>query len=116
MIIVADENIGPEIVRGLRDNGHSVSWISEGFRGSDDPIVRAKALKSHALLITQDKDFGELVFSQNLPSSGVLLLRIHDMTYRERTVQVLETIRREGASLLGRFSVLTAAGLRSREI
>jgi predicted nuclease of predicted toxin-antitoxin system len=116
MRIFADENIGAEIVRQLRDDGHSVSWIVEGTRGSVDPDVLAEALESNSLLITNDKDFGELVFSNHLHSAGVLLLRIHNLPYKSRASKVCSLIRSDGDSLLGQFSVLTPAGLRSREI
>jgi predicted nuclease of predicted toxin-antitoxin system len=114
MKIFADENIGAEVVRQLRDDGHSVSWVIEGARGSKDPEVLSDALESNSLLITNDKDFGELVFSHHLHSAGVLLLRILNLPYNVRASKICALIRTEGDSLLGQFSVLTPSGLRSR--
>ncbi|HEX5315179.1 MAG TPA: DUF5615 family PIN-like protein [Candidatus Kapabacteria bacterium] len=116
MILIADENIGPATIKELRDDGHSVLSIFEHLRGTKDPRVLAEAMGAEGLLITQDKDFGELVFLQHQRTAGVLLLRIHELSYQERSRRVCSTIQAEGERLLGQFSVLTPAGLRSREI
>ena len=116
MRIFADENIGTATVQQLRDEGHFVTWVIEGGRGSTDPKVLSSALEANSLLITNDKDFGELVFRHRQHTAGVLLLRIHDLPYSLRAKMVLAAIHAEGESLLDKFSVLTPSGIRSREI
>ncbi len=114
MIILADENIALKLVQKLREEGHAISWIMDGFRGSDDPQVLERALSSTALLLTEDKDFGDLIFSQKLESAGVLLLRLQSLPFDVAAEEVCAAIRTEGDVLLGQFSVLTPSGLRSR--
>ncbi len=116
MRIFADENIGTTVVRSLLEEGHTVSWVVEGVRGSKDPRVLMDAMEANSLLITNDKDFGELVFSHHLPSAGVLFLRLHNLSYPIRAKHVCAIVRTEGDALLGHFSVLTPGGLRSRDI
>jgi predicted nuclease of predicted toxin-antitoxin system len=73
---VADENVDRQIVDGLRKSGHSVLSIAEMDPGVDDETVLGASRQEGAVLITADKDFGELVFRQGLLHRGTLLLRL----------------------------------------
>jgi predicted nuclease of predicted toxin-antitoxin system len=78
MRFLADENIPFEAVEGLRQAGHDVVWIRTDRPGSPDPTVLALAAGEKRILLTFDKDFGELAFrhsSHDLP--GIILFRIH---------------------------------------
>jgi len=73
---VADENVDRQIVEKLREDGHLVIYVAEIDPGiSDDDVLRLAHQRS-AVLITADKDFGELVFRQSLVAHGVLLIRL----------------------------------------
>ncbi len=77
MRLLANENFPLDAVEALRENGHDVSWIREDARGSSDEQVLARAQKEERILITFDKDFGELAFRSKLPAnSGIILFRI----------------------------------------
>ena len=62
MRLCANENISKECVIRLRKAGHDVSWIRAIAPGSPDLDLLARALAEDCLLITFDKDFGELVY------------------------------------------------------
>ena len=62
MRLCANENVPGDCVAALRQRGHDVFWIRETARGSSDDAVLAKAQSEARLLITFDKDFGDLVF------------------------------------------------------
>ena len=62
MNFVADESVDAAIVRILRENQFEVISISESFFGKPDDVVLEIAVQEQALLLTEDKDFGELVF------------------------------------------------------
>ena len=62
MILLADENIDQSVVAGLRAEGHQVFAVSDMEPGVTDDVVLALANERNALLVTEDKDFGELVF------------------------------------------------------
>ena len=76
MRFVADENVDRRIVELLRRERHEVRYVAEEGGGLDDQDVLRLAEELGALLITFDKDFGELVFNQRLGSRGVILLRL----------------------------------------
>src|SRR5260370_13703323 len=77
MRLCANENISEDCVIRLRQTGHDVLWIREGAPGSPDPEVLARALAEGRLLITFDKDFGELVFRRGAKAArGIVLFRI----------------------------------------
>jgi predicted nuclease of predicted toxin-antitoxin system len=63
---VADESVDKQIVDGLRAGGHSVLFIAESEPSVSDEIVLARSREQDAVLVTADKDFGELVFRRKL--------------------------------------------------
>jgi predicted nuclease of predicted toxin-antitoxin system len=70
----------------LRKDDHQVLYVLEMQPGIPDDAVLAQAVKEIALLVTADKDFGELVFRQHLMSAGVLLLRLHGLSPTTRPI------------------------------
>lgn len=74
-MIVADENIDQRIIDFIRTLDMDVLSIREKNPGISDNEVIQYAISRKALLITEDKDFGELVFSHNIQECSVLLLR-----------------------------------------
>jgi len=67
-----------------------------------------------ALLITNDLDFGELVYVGGMRHAGVLLLRLGPAPYAAQAELVARTLSAHGESLRGAFSVLTETRLRTR--
>jgi len=77
MRLLANENFPLDAVEALRAGGHDVAWIREDSRGIPDDKVLLRAQEENRIVITFDKDFGELAFRSKLPSqSGVILFRI----------------------------------------
>lgn len=64
MTFLADENIDTQVVRTLRESGYDIEYIAEFQPGIHDGSVMDKANRDGRILITADKDFGELVFRQ----------------------------------------------------
>ena len=90
MRLLVDESTGPAVARWLRGQGHEVFSVYERARGmSDDDIIR-KAYDENWIVITNDKDFGKMVYRERRPHKGVVLLRLDD----ERAVVKVETVRR----------------------
>ncbi len=112
---VADENIDASIVRALRNSGHDVWYVADEARGIGDREVLQRAEEENALLITGDKDFGDLVFRQDKATAGVLLVRFAGVSAREKAELVTEAVRKHEDELMGAFSVLTQAALRVRK-
>lgn len=76
MNFLADEGVDRQIVERLRQIGHQVLYIAEMEPGISDDEVLERANDNEALLITLDKDFGELVFRQAKVNAGVILVRL----------------------------------------
>ena len=83
MKLVADESVEGPTVYGLRAAGHEVLFIAEISPGIEDTAVLQLARREEALLLTADKDFGELVFRNREPHYGVLLIRSVDRTLEQ---------------------------------
>lgn len=114
MKILADENISRILVERLRQEGHLVEYIMEIARGSNDSIVLELANRQGALLVTDDKDFGELVFHQHLRASGILLVRLATLSPSQEVEVVVKVIREYSDKLLHAFTVVTPQGIRIR--
>mgnify|MGYP001279782839 CR=1 FL=1 len=115
MNIIADENLEREIVLALRVAGHVVLDIKESSPGIDDRQVLAIANESSSVLLTNDKDFGDLVFKERLFSSGVLLLRFGKLEMAERIDLLIELLDERADEIPHAFTVLTSVGVRIRK-
>ena len=79
MRILADENFPGLSVQELRRLGHDVLWVRTAMPGARDDAILACAQTEERLLVTLDKDFGELAFGMRLPAScGVALFPYED--------------------------------------
>ena len=83
MRFLADESCDGAVVRAIREAGHDVTSLRDTMRGAPDRSVLEAALHERRLLLTEDKDFGELVFASGAPAVGVLLLRYPTLRARE---------------------------------
>lgn len=78
MRILADENMPDPTIALLRMAGHDVHFAKETMPSEADPNILAVATRESRLLVTQDKDFGDIVVKQNQPAPyGVALFRLH---------------------------------------
>lgn len=110
--LLADENFPGPAVLALRARGHDVAWIRTEAPGSSDPQVLARADAEQRILITFDKDFGELAFRAGLPvNSGVVLFRIAT-TSSAQVAQVAVTVLESRTDWDGHFSVVEPTRLR----
>jgi predicted nuclease of predicted toxin-antitoxin system len=78
MNLLADEGVDRQIVERLRQEGYSVLYIAEMDPGISDDLVLDKANQVEALLLTADKDFGELVFRQQV-KGAINIPRSHSL-------------------------------------
>src|SRR5712691_921548 len=77
MRFLANENFPGDAVAALVAAGHDVVWIRIAAPGSKDDDILAWAVRERRVLLTFDKDFGELAWRVGLPaSSGIVLFRL----------------------------------------
>lgn len=114
MNLLADEGVDRPIVEQLRQEGHHVLYIAEMSPGIDDDVILAQANAGNALLLTLDKDFGELVFRRRLVHAGVILIRLASLPSTTKAQLVAEVLRDRNTELLSAFSVITPGNVRIR--
>lgn len=81
---------------------------------AEDAAILTRAADEDWIVITNDKDFGELVFRSGLGHRGVLLLRLHDDSSSNRVRVLRAVIEQYGERLAGSFTVATEIGVRIR--
>jgi len=113
--IVADESVDKQIVDRLRADGHDVLFVAELAPSIDDEKVLGHSRQESAILLTADKDFGELVFRQHLLHSGVVLIRLAGLTPDLKADLVSRTFDKHGDELGAVFAVLSKHTLRLRK-
>ena len=85
MRFLADEGVDISIVSGLRAAGFEVYYVIEEIRSLSDDELLQIAYAENRILITRDKDFGELVYRLQKVHSGVILLRLEGYNTHERS-------------------------------
>ena len=103
---LADESCDFALVRALRAENYDVVAVAETARGATDERVISLALREHRILLTEDKDFGQLVFASAKASGGVMLIRFPASARDALPARILDVIRREGARLERSFAVV----------
>ena len=113
MNFVADESIDRRIVEQLRLSGHEVIYIAEVEPSITDVEVFDRANENNSLLITADKDFGDIVFrDRRLLSNGVILIRLAGLSAERKTGIVLEAISDHSEALENHFTVISPGRIR----
>ena len=114
MKFLIDVGVGTSVDKWLRENGHDTISVRDVDSRAKDRDILQLSVREGRMIITMDKDFGELVYSSGLAHSGVLILRLEDATHEEK-VDVVRTILSEFAtSIENKFCVYQHGKLRVR--
>ena len=103
---LADESCDFAVVRALRAEGYDVLAVSEVARRSDDRELIDWAYHEKRVLLTEDKDFGWLVFVSHVESMGVILIRFAGTARQALVRTILQVVREHGEQLLNAFVVV----------
>ena len=112
MNFLADESCAGPVIRALREAGHDVVAIAEVAKGATDEQVLKRAVNEKRVLITEDRDFGELVYARGRSSAGVILVRFHSRAGRAKPATVVEAVAKLGARLRDAFTVVEPGRVR----
>lgn len=88
MKLFADENMARAVVLRLRELGHDVLYASEIQPGAADSDWLNRAEAEGRIILTADKDFGDLIFRDRWTSHGVVLLRLGDIPLPDRLIRL----------------------------
>ncbi len=111
---LADESCDFAVVRALRAEGYDVFAVSEVMRRSDDRELIEQAYREKRILLTEDKDFGWLVFVSHADSAGVILLRFPGNARRSLIRTIVQLVQEQDERLLAAFVVVQPGYIRIR--
>jgi predicted nuclease of predicted toxin-antitoxin system len=116
MRILANENFPGPIIRELRRLGHDVTSVKESMRGATGREVLERSRQEERLVVTFDKDFGELAFRFRLPAgSGIILFRLSGSSPESDNSRAHAAFA-SGIDWTGHFSVVTNDRIRVRPL
>lgn len=115
MKFLVDEGVDKPIVDLLRTHGFDVHYILETHRGVDDEKVLDLANEEERVLLTQDKDFGEMVFRLKKVHLGIVLIRLGVNTSAEKARLVNFALLEYGEKLINAFTVIQNNAIRIRK-
>lgn len=116
MRLCANENLPEDCILQLRKAGHDVLWIREAAPGSPDAAVLARAHAENRLLVTFDKDFGELIYKAGAKAAvGIILFRIPQPSASAVAAKV-SAVLSSRSDWAGHFSVVEEFTLRMRPL
>lgn len=109
---LADESCDYGVVRALRAAGFDVLAVGEFMIRSDDRDLIEQAKHEQRILITEDKDFGWLVFASHIDSPGVILIRFPGNLRQTLARSILQLVQEQGEKLPGGFIVVQPGRVR----
>jgi len=116
MNFLADENVEKPVVDTLRRDGHDVLYLCEITSRTIDEQILQQANAESRILLTNDKDFGELIFLQGKSTEGILLMRFVSDKSSIKVHFVESLMRTHADRLRGYFTVLSEGKLRRRPL
>lgn len=108
MKFIADENLGIRVPKYLQELGFDIVSVKEVAQGKPDTNILDISNEQNRVLITLDKDFGELVFKEKLIHSGVMLLRLRDESVENKKKILLKELRSK-KKFENKFTVISDA-------
>lgn len=116
MKFLANENISSGVIMGLRNLGHDVLSAKESMPSAPDEEILAQAVSENRIVVTHDKDFGELAYRWGLPpGGGIILLRLQKRNPKSDNHRILEVLQSD-IEWEGQFSVVSDNQIRCRPL
>lgn len=112
MLFIADESCDFNLVRALRKAGHEVLSVAEISPRADDQEVLKMTVRRKGVLLTEDKDFGQLVFAHGQNTTGVILLRFPLSARKQISRDLVRLAMEQGDRLIGCFVVVQPGRIR----
>lgn len=116
MKFLVDESTGIKVSHFLSTLGYNSLSATEKFLGSTDKVILKIAEAEKRIIITNDKDFGDLIFYHQLNSHGVILLRLADESAQNKIRIIKILLEKYSSRLKGNFVVVSENNIRIRKI
>lgn len=112
MRFLADECCDFSVVQALRTAGYDVLCVSEVKPRADDTEVIKRAGRDKRILLTEDKDFGQLVYAHGYKIPGVIFLRFPSSARKSIAEDVVKLVDQQGENLIGCFTTVQPGQIR----
>lgn len=117
MRFLTNENFPLPSVRLLREAGYELASVTENSPGIEDSQVLTRATDEKLIILTFDRDYGELIYRLRLPSpTGIIYLRFRPHTPEEPAVLLLNLLQTGGLRFEGQFTVVDRDRIRQRPL
>jgi predicted nuclease of predicted toxin-antitoxin system len=113
---LVDECVDAKLVAWLRELGHDVAYVAETAPAERDSEIIQRAQADGRLLLTEDKDFGDLVFRLGHQVPGIVLLRIEPAMHDLKRRRFEAAVAHFGNGLTDRYTTIEPARFRSRPL
>lgn len=112
--MLVDEGVDYPVVKRLRKHEYDVDSVLEQEPGISDDKVLDRAVSEERIVVTSDKDFGEMIFRQHYEVPGVILLRLSGLSPTEKAEIVTDVVDDADHKLIDRFTVVDPEKIRMR--
>ncbi|MEL7072248.1 MAG: DUF5615 family PIN-like protein [Cyanobacteria bacterium J06581_3] len=107
MKFLVDECTGSAVARWLSSQGYEVYSVYDESRGISDDEILTKAYEEDWILITNDKDFGAIVYKEKRPHCGIIFLRLNSQRSKTKIDVISRLLTSYSSQLPNAFVVVT---------
>jgi len=115
MRFLIDESVEYRIVAFLRNLGYNTLSVAESFPSLDDKTILSIAYKENRIVITNDKDFGELIYKLQLPHKGIILFRLFEENYQSKEDKLQLILKKFKSKLQNTFTTISKNKIRFKK-
>ena len=112
MRFIVDACTGPRVAKWLREQRHEVYSVHDESPQMEDSQIIQKAISEQWIIITNDKDFGEMIYREKYEHRGVILLRLDDERTGNKMRVIGQLLESYAKQIEGRYIVVTETRIR----
>jgi predicted nuclease of predicted toxin-antitoxin system len=116
MKFLADENLEYSIISFLREKNVDIVAVRDIMKGAPNSEIIKYALENNLIILTSDKDFGELTFRLQKSNHGIILLRFSEINTIEKAKILWAAIEKIGNDAAGKFIVVQKNSIRIKPL
>ncbi len=116
MRILADEYCPRSVVEAMCGAGLDVHYAAESDVSSNDKDLLAIAIAEDRVIVTEDFDFGDLVFRDGMQAPGIVIVFLPAQTPEERAGRLLRTLQTPDLTFAGKLTIIGSRRIRKRPL
>lgn len=113
---IVDESTGRSVADFLEEKDYSTVFVGEEMVGADDREIMKKAVEEDRIIVTNDKDFGQLAVKEGRDAKGIILLRLKIETPDNKVKTVRNLLDEHPEKIDGNLAVVKEDSIKLREI